>query len=99
MIKHVVMFNFKDAEGRTSLENAQMAKDLILSLLGKVPSLRSVEVGLNELESNGAQSFCLITTFDDYEGLKEYSDHPEHQQVLKHIRATGGDRHAVDFTI
>ena len=98
MVKHIVMFNFNDAEGRTAIENAQIAKDNVLSLLGKVPSLRSIEVGLNEIESNGAQTLALIATFDDYEGLEAYDKHPEHQIVVKHIRATGCERHAVDFT-
>ena len=98
MVKHVVMFNFNDVDGCSASENALVAKKLILGLEGKVPSLRSIEVGLNELDSNGAQDLVLIAIFDDFEGLKAYDVHPEHQSVSKHIRATGCERHAVDFT-
>ncbi len=98
MVKHVVMFDFKDAEGRTALENAQIAKDMGMALMGKVPSLRSMEIGLNELESVKCHQLVLIATFDDFEGLKEYDAHPEHQEVVKHIRSTFTERHAVDFT-
>lgn len=98
MIKHIVMFNFNDAEGRTAKENAEIAKEIILGLDGKVPSLKSIEVGLNEVASNGAQDLVLIATFDDLDGLKEYDQHPEHQVAVRHIKATGCERHAVDFT-
>ncbi len=98
MIKHIVMFNFNDAEGRTAKENAEIAKEIILGLDGKVPSLKSIEVGLNEVASNGAQDLVLIATFDDLDGLKEYDQHPEHQVAVRHIKATGYERHAVDFT-
>ncbi len=98
MVKHVVMFDFKDAEGRTALENAQIAKDMGLALMGKVPTLRSMEIALNELESVKSHDLVLIATFDSFEGLKEYDEHPEHQKVVKHIRATFTERHAVDYT-
>ncbi len=98
MVKHVVMFSFKDAEGKTALENAQIAKEKGLALMGRVPTLRSMEIALNELESNKCHDLVLIATFDDFEGLKAYDEHPEHQEVVKHIRATFSERHAVDFT-
>ncbi len=98
MVKHVVMFDFKDAEGRSALENAQIAKEKGLALMGKVPTLRSMEIALNELESVKCHQLVLIATFDDFNGLQEYDEHPEHQEVVKHIRATFTERHAVDFT-
>ncbi len=98
MVKHVVMFDFKDAEGKTALENATIAKEKGLALMGKVPSLRSMEMGLNELESVTCHDLVLIATFDDFDGLKAYDEHPEHQKVVAHIRATAHNRQAVDFT-
>ncbi len=98
MLKHIVMFDFKDAEGRSAIENATIAKEKALALMGIVPTLRSMEVGLNEVESVTCHDFVLIATFDDIEGLKAYDEHPEHQKVVSHIKATAHNRQAVDFT-
>ncbi len=97
MVKHVVFFDFFDAEGRTALENAQITKEMGEALMGKVPSLRSMEIGLNGLKSDTSQDLVIIATFDDFKGLEEYDVHPEHKKVVVHIRATGKNRHAVDF--
>ncbi len=98
MVKHVVMFDFKDAEGKTALENAKITKEMGEALMGKVPSLRSMEIEINELKSETSQDLVIIATFDDFDGLKAYDVHPEHQKVVTHIKATAGNRHAVDFT-
>ena len=48
MVKHVVFFRLADmAEGKAKLENAQIIKQGLLSLLDKVPVLRSEKVGIN----------------------------------------------------
>lgn len=39
MIRHIVMFQFKEeAEGRTKVENLQIAKSMLESLVGVVPT-------------------------------------------------------------
>ncbi len=98
MVKHVVMFSFKDANGKTAKENAELAKKMGMELEHAVPTLKSIEIGLNEMESNKSHDLVLICTFDDYDGLKAYDSHPEHLKLVEHIRASFTERHAVDFT-
>ncbi len=98
MVKHVVMFSFKESDEKTAAEHAQTVKKMGLALLGTIESLKSIEMGINEVESNKSHDLVLISTFDDYDGLKAYDAHPEHQKVVEYIKAHFTERHAVDFT-
>ena len=101
MIKHIVMFKFKDeAEGKTKRENAVIAKNMLDSLLGKVPSLLSIEVGINA--DNASQTnfdLVLTSTHNDLQGLNDYAVHPEHLEVAKFIKSVivDGGRACVDY--
>ncbi|MFI3257290.1 MAG: Dabb family protein [Spirochaetales bacterium] len=95
MIKHIVMFKFKE----NAHENAQKLKEMALALYGKIPALRSIDIGINEKPSDAAQDLVLTGEFDDFDGLQEYAVHPEHQKVLEFIKAHTSERHVVDYTV
>ena len=70
------------AEGKTKLENAQIIKQGLLSLLDKVPVLRSEKVGINI--PNAAKTdydICLECEFDTWADVDTYQNHPEHLKV------------------
>ena len=53
MIRHIVMFQFKDeAEGRTKIENVLIAKEMLENLQGVVPTLKISYVKTNHEEAN-----------------------------------------------
>ena len=91
MVKHVVCQKFSDkaAAGR--------AKELLLALVGRVPSLRSMEVGLDYLGSQRSYDLVLIATFDDREGLAAYDAHPAHREVREYIAAHRTGTVSVDY--
>ena len=93
MITHIVTFKLNDA----SAEHAPKCKAMLDGLLGKVPSLRTMTVGVNVVESPRAHSMALIATFDDLEGLEAYQVHPDHQEVAGYLRANSEAIVAVDF--
>lgn len=93
MLKHVVLFKFKAPEPAV-LERAAAA---IRSLDGRVPSLRSIEVGLDTTRSERCHDLCLITAFDDRAGLEAYAVHPDHLEVLAVIRPLTASAVVVDF--
>ncbi len=97
MVKHVVMFDVHETEGRTALENVNIIKEKLEGLMGKIPSLRSMEVGINGLKSDTSQDYVILATFDDFKGLEEYDVHPEHKKTGEFIRSCSSNRHAVDF--
>lgn len=99
MIKHIVFFRLKEeAEGKSKMENAQIIKDGLLGLLGKVPSLRSEKVGINIPNAPRTDfDICLECEFDNWDDLHAYVVHPEHQKVAGFIALCREARAAVDY--
>ena len=98
MLKHIVFWRFLDeAEGHSKQENMDIIKAGLLSLVGKVPSLISAEVGQDVLHSDASYDMCLICVFNDLDGMKEYRDHPEHVKVASYIAKVKSDRTVIDF--
>lgn len=98
MLKHIVMWKLKsEAEGKTKAENALWLKQHLEALLGIVPSLRSMEVGINVKESESAYDAVLISTFDNQEGLEAYKVHPAHLQISGYCKKIREGRVEVDY--
>jgi hypothetical protein len=91
VIRHIVLFRLTDKA------DASAAAAQLRSLEGKIPSLRSIEVGVNVVESERAHDVSIMTTFDDLAGLKEYAEHPEHQPVVRWMRERVAGSAAVDY--
>lgn len=97
MIKHIVLFKMReDIDAAEKATELAVIKAGLEALLGIVPSLRSMEVGIN---CNPAEKFdlALISTFDDMAGLEAYAVHPDHVAVGKRIRAMLDVRACNDF--
>jgi len=54
-----------------------MAREKLLGLKGKVPQLRSLEVGINIIHSARSFDIALVTEFDSLEDLSAYQSHLE----------------------
>ena len=91
MVKHVVCHKLTDAS------EAQHICEMLRGLLGKVPTLRSMEAGVDFLRSERSYNLVLIATFDDREGLAAYDVHPAHQAVRAYIKKYKLQSAAVDF--
>ena len=94
MVKHIVLFKLKD----NSAESCLKAKEVLLSMEGKVPELRSIEVGVDFLHSERSYDLALIVTVDNKEALESYQHDPYHCQVVKpHMHAVRSGSVALDF--
>ena len=94
MVRHIVLFKLKD----NSTENCLKAKEVLLSMKGKVPELRSIEVGVDYLHSERSFDLALIVTVDNKEALEQYQLDPYHCSVVKtHMHAVRSDSVALDF--
>ncbi len=97
MVKHVVLFKFKAFETpEDKISTLSNIKQALENLIDTVPSLKSIEVGLN---SNEKEEFDLVltTTHDDWAGLQAYAVHPEHVKVGQMIGAHKDARSCVDY--
>jgi len=93
MLTHVVFFKLTD---RTP-ENAQRLHAVLLSMTGKIPQIRHMEVGVNVMPSERAFDVVLFQRFDSLHDLQEYQAHPNHQEVLKYILSVTATRASVDY--
>lgn len=94
MIKHIVAFDFPESG---KLENIQRLKRLLEKLPELIPEIKYYEVGVNIIESERSKDMVLISEFENIEALRRYAAHPEHQQVVQAIQATGAKSVVVDF--
>lgn len=99
MIKHIVFFRLADeAEGKTKMDNAQIIKQGLMSLLDKVPVLKFERVGINIPNSKKTDyDICLECEFDTWEDVETYQNHPEHLKVASYIGKCRTARAAVDY--
>ncbi|MGF1637547.1 MAG: Dabb family protein [Cyclobacteriaceae bacterium] len=98
MIKHVVMWRFKDkAEDLTREENKKLLTQKLLDLPKFIQEIDSLEVGENFTSSPAAYELVLITTHESKEALKAYQVHPRHQEVVAFVSEVVSDRVVVDF--
>ena len=87
MIKHIVLFKLKD----NSLAKCAEARDILLSMDGKVELLRGLTVGTDELHSARSYDVALEVLLDDMDALEAYQNDPYHAGVVKAYLATAAE--------
>ncbi len=94
MVVHIVMFRFKE---ENKAANLARVKEMLEALPEKIPSLRSMEVGIDFLHSERSMDLVLTSTFDDREGLDAYRVHPAHVEVVNVIKEVSEESRVVDY--
>ncbi|MEG0366256.1 MAG: Dabb family protein [Coprobacillus sp.] len=96
MIKHIVCFKLKD----NSLENCQKARDVLMSMEGKIELLKDIKVGIDFLHSDRSYDIILETLFNSKEDLEAYQNDPYHCEVVKtHMHKVREASVAIDYYI
>ncbi|MBR2100185.1 MAG: Dabb family protein [Eubacterium sp.] len=94
MIKHIVCFKLSD----NSEEMLNKTKDILLSMNGKVPMLRGIEVGVDFLHSPRSYDIILQVLLDDEKALDDYQNDEYHCNVVKkHMHSVAESSVAVDY--
>ncbi len=94
MFTHIVFFKLKDK----SQENLQATREKLLSMWGRVPSLRAIEVGIDVIHATRSFDLALVTRFDDLAGMKAYQENPYHQnEILPHMHHVAEAAASVDY--
>ena len=100
MIKHVILWQFKDE--LTDAEKADLGAQIkkgLEDLKGVVPGLTDIHVCVSPLPSSNAD-ILLDSTVTDEEALKGYAVHPEHVAVANgKVRPYTVQRSCLDFEI
>jgi hypothetical protein len=94
MVKHVVCFKLNEGE------SAQKAKEVLLGMENNVPTVRGIEVGVDELRSARSYDVMLTVLVDDFDALKEYQQDKYHCDVVKkHMHAVTKSSIAIDYEL
>ena len=79
LLRHVVMFKFKDG---TSEADIKKVEDAFRALPSKIKEIKGFEWGTNNSPENLNQGFthCFFLTFESEEGRAAYLPHPAHKE-------------------
>ncbi len=97
-IKHIVSFNFKE-----NIENLNDSKIVIEikngleNLVGKIPGLIHLEVGIDINRSERAADMILYSILKDKESLEIYRTHSEHVKILNIVKQNCHEIRVVDY--
>lgn len=100
MIKHIVMWKFKDfAEGATKEENILKVKSMLEALPDKIDFIREMNVKINVNPKEGMYDAILISAFDSLDDVNRYRVHPEHKKVSSFVALIRESRASVDYEV
>lgn len=94
MVTHIVLFKLKDP----SPDQLEATRSILFGMLGRVPTLQAIEVGIDLVHSERSYDLALVTRFEDWTGFEAYREHPYHRDpVLAHMHAVAAGAVTVDF--
>ena len=94
MIKHIVCFKLKEGT------DVEKTKELLLSMKGKVPEIKDIEVGVDFLHSARSYDIILQVTLENEAALTDYQNDEYHCSVVKkHMHAVRTGSIAVDYEL
>jgi hypothetical protein len=94
MVTHIVFFKLSNPAS----EAIGAVRDKLLSMDGKIPQLRHLEVGVDVIRSERSYDVSLVTRFDSMEDLQAYQIHPYHAgEVVPLMKSLCSSVVAVDY--
>lgn len=99
MIRHIVMW---DVRGETAEEKRSAAEDIkrrFEALVGVIPGLITLEIGIDTSGVSYACDVVLYSEFTDQAALDAYASHPAHLAVRDALTDVRIARHQVDYAV
>ncbi|MBQ8297449.1 MAG: Dabb family protein [Ruminococcus sp.] len=98
MIKHIVMFKLREANGKSEYDNALEAKERFDAVIAGVPQLKAGELVINSKDApQDNYTISLICDFDSIDDLNAYQVHPEHKKFGAFIAEIKEARACIDY--
>ncbi|MGC4396094.1 Dabb family protein [Hydrogenophaga sp. T2] len=98
LVKHIVMWNILGASPEEKVRNTERLKTAFEGLRGRIPGLRTLEIGVDFSGVDYACDVVLYSEFDSAQALTDYASHPEHLRVRQELEGLRIARHQVDYT-
>ena len=99
MLKHIVMWNLRGESAEEKRQSAQFLKSRFEGLIGMIPGLQHLEVGLDTSGVDYACDVVLCTRFRDAQSLEGYATHLEHLRVKRELGDIRTERYQVDYGV
>ena len=100
MIKHIVMWKFKEfAEGKSCEENVEIVRNALYALVGVIGEIKNMELGTDISHTDASMDLVLLTEFECAEDLKKYAVHPEHVKVADYVKKVTDTRVVLDYNM
>ena len=100
MIKHMVLWRLNEsAYGIDKQTNAQILKEKLLAMNGKVNGLQKIEVGFDFSKEKDSCDVVLYSEFENKEALHQYQIHPDHEAIKKWLSKVRYERRVVDYEV
>jgi hypothetical protein len=93
VIRHHVLMKFTDPD------DAPEALRRLEALTGEIPTVLSLEAGVDVLGGEVSWDLALVTTHPDLEGLQAYQVHPAHAEFGAWVRPRLAQRATVDVEV
>ena len=91
MVKHIVIYNLKEGVDKESA--VAMIRSVLEPLVGKIPGVTHLEVR----RCFSGMDYALYSEFESRQALKDYADHPLHQEAKGHFFHLLDCRYAADY--
>ena len=100
MFKHIVMWRFiNGANGKSKAEHALWVKEHLEALVGVIPEIKALEVGINVCNAATAYDAVLVSVFADADAMARYKVHPAHMEVATYFKGITEGRAEADYNI
>lgn len=97
MVKHIVMWNFKEelsaGERQTAYEKIKAG---LIEVKSQAQGVEELTLIFNRLASSN-KDLALISAFTSVEALNAYQTHPAHVKVAEYIKTVVCDRACLDY--
>ena len=97
MVRYCVMWKFKPSDGKTAKELAEDVKEKYQSLLGLVPGLTEIEIGINRNEGKTSYDAVMIADFESWEALAAYKADDMRDNVIEYVKTIAEVRAKVEY--
>lgn len=97
MLKHIVMWKVRGATAADRRATALFLKSRFESLVGRIPGMAHLEIGLDSSHVDYACDVVLYSEFDSQQALDAYASHPAHLRVRQELDGMRIARHQVDY--
>jgi hypothetical protein len=93
------MWKLKGPSAEEKRSQAEQARTALLGMLGQVPGLTQIEVGIGAAVGEQEADLVLSSTHESWQALDDYQSHPAHEPVKKLIGELRVERRVVDFEV